>query len=554
MNNLRSFADELAAQVVQWRALQSSPSLAATSPSATDRSFNNDVPGSPSSSSLLSVLPDTDLPPTIDSFIPILKFLRGLYLDQNVYANRFGTTLLSFSKFILGDVWNKDSEGQISPAAFLRFARLQHPDMPLIPSLADIVIVGPDASLPYLELLVTPWLKSLEVLRISDSQQPTLFSFLTAIEQEAPLLQTIIFSSGRFPSSSLQLISKFNNLRHFELKHEGSEIPFTFFDDATMIRMVATACTIHRARCFTPISMCCTFNQLAKLHVVGWLLPLLKDLIPRTGIMSTTLQDVSIRLSDGELKKKRAEERRRGEWEQAIWEGGAVEEEVPTGGTAEVEFWLGVFSTYKKGENKNDRQEETASERQLREEIEKGKEEQKELQRMARIAYDVYTKPFAEILRTLCSRWRTSLKSVSVCQLDGSFQCLLKPPILPEEAWLEILLLPAIENFKGWTLDLVESVLDITKRRPNLKSLLLPLDETNSGISLDALRDVAETCPNLESFQCRIEPLTLIPEYTVPTTGALSRYEYYPLETLLRFLTQSSSISSPVTCTSCSLI
>jgi hypothetical protein len=36
------------------------------------------------------------------------------------------------------------------------------------------------------------------------------------------------------------------------------------------------------------------------------------------------------------------------------------------------------------------------------------------------------------------------------------------------------------------------------------------------------LRRVAGTCPKLESFQCRINSLSLIPEYTVPTTEALS--------------------------------
>ncbi|KAF8801991.1 hypothetical protein BYT27DRAFT_7341616 [Phlegmacium glaucopus] len=40
-------------------------------------------------------------------------------------------------------------------------------------------------------------------------------------------------------------------------------------------------------------------------------------------------------------------------------------------------------------------------------------------------------------------------------------------------------------------------------------------------MSLSTLRHIAITCPKLESLQCRIEPLSLIPEYTVPTTEAL---------------------------------
>ena len=88
----------------------------------------------------------------------------------------------------------------------------------------------------------------------------------------------------------------------------------------------------------------------------------------------------------------------------------------------------------------------------------------------------------------------------------------------------ELLLLPAIENLEmnGWMLDSADSVINVVESIPNLKSLLLPLDETNSGISLPTLRHVTETCPRLEKFQTRIEPLYPIPDYDVPTTEALS--------------------------------
>ncbi|KAF8801992.1 hypothetical protein BYT27DRAFT_7173549 [Phlegmacium glaucopus] len=612
--------DDFCTPDVDFQAHQS-PCLPATRPSASDVPLNNDLLRSPSP--VLSMLSETDLPPTLDSFIPILRLLPGLYLDQNLYHIRGSITTKdwervhhysrSVSKFILRDISNKDSKAQISPAAFLRLARLQQPDMPLIPSLTDIVIAGADgadASLSYLELLVTPWLKSLEVLRIPDAQQPTLFSFLTAIQQEAPLLQTIIFGSGRFPSSSLQIISKFDNLRHFELKHEGSEIPSTFFDDIgslpkletfildarhvsnnvsenqsnSMNEMVEDVNSLpshsfpdsnstdsnryqdgagdvpHSQTCHTPISTSGTFNQLAKLHVVGWL-PLLKDLIPR--IMSTVLQDVSITLirsSDGELQvnlaKEEVDQDRRAEQQpeqQQIGFGsgnpfGQSPQQIGFGNgnlfgqpqqqqigfgsgfgqpqeeqTSPFGNWAGEsnYSSKKKG-NLKARQLREAEEKKLKEEQEMQKKLLKEQERLARVAF--YTVSFTELLQTLCSRWTASLKAVSVSQSGESFRRLLEPPTLPEETFLELLLLPAIENLevKGWMLDSIESVLEVIQPLPNLRSLLLPLDETNSGISLFTLRHVAETCLKLESFQCRIESLSRIPEYTVPTTGALS--------------------------------
>ena len=93
------------------------------------------------------------------------------------------------SRFILTD---KNSEAQISPAAFLRLARLQHPDSPLLPSLCDLFIIDADACITHLDLLLTPSLKRLEASCIPDAQQSTFFSFLTAVKQEAPRLETLI--------------------------------------------------------------------------------------------------------------------------------------------------------------------------------------------------------------------------------------------------------------------------------------------------------------------------------------------------------------------------
>ena len=460
------------------------------------------------------------------------------YIGKSTTAEHW-TSLCEYaqtvSTFIVTDA-AADFEAQISLSALYRFARHQ---LPLFPSLSHLVIIEADASIAHLELLVTPSLKSLEVSCIPDAQQSNFFSFLTAIEEGA-LLQTLILGPGRFESRSLQIISQFNNLRHLELKpNEDSEIPSTFFDNIgclpkleTLIldaRYVSSTMTknlwqpssmnasmvlpafedvnslyadsipdsnfvdgkskgggaggvLVSQNCHLPISTSGSFNQLAKLHVIGWL-TLFEDLMPR--ITSTKLEDVSItfiRLSYDELKVSLAKEQAQGR----------LREEI---GTID---WQAEEQRFLK--------------------------EQEYLRLASQVSFDSHTVFCTELIRTLYHRWTISLKAVSICQLDGSFQQLLEPPCLPEEMFRELLLLPAIENLEmnGWMLDSVDSVINVVESISNLKSLLLPLDETNSGISLPTLRHVAETCPRLEIFQTRIEPLYLIPEYDVPTTEALS--------------------------------
>ena len=64
------------------------------------------------------------------------------------------------SKFIVTD---KASERNISLSVYHRLAR--YSNMPLFPSLSDLVIMDADASISHLEILLTPSLKSLVASR-----------------------------------------------------------------------------------------------------------------------------------------------------------------------------------------------------------------------------------------------------------------------------------------------------------------------------------------------------------------------------------------------------
>jgi len=164
----------------------------------------------------------------------------------------------------------------------------------------------------------------------------------------------------------------------------------------------------------------------------------------------------------------------------------------------------------------------------------------KEQERLASLSFEAQTESITKSLQKLLCLTSPSLKSLSVRQLGKSLQCLLKPSALPEDMFRTMLLLPAIESLEvgGWVLDYVEGVLSAAEPIPNLKCLFLPLGEPNSGISLPTLRHVAKTCPKLESFQCYINPLSPVPEYSIPTDVGLSHG--------LRTLSVGSSFPLPV--------
>ncbi|KAF8801974.1 hypothetical protein BYT27DRAFT_7215681 [Phlegmacium glaucopus] len=99
-----------------------------------------------------SVSPSNDGPQGSSPTLPSESTLSDI--DSN-YA-------LTISKFIVTDVTNKDFEARISPAACFRLALFQEPEIPFFPHLSGLDIVDADTSLSYLELLLTPSLKSLE--------------------------------------------------------------------------------------------------------------------------------------------------------------------------------------------------------------------------------------------------------------------------------------------------------------------------------------------------------------------------------------------------------
>ena len=268
------------------------------------------------------------------------------------------------------------------------------------------------------------------------------------------------------------------------------------------------------------------FNQLVKLHMIGPSLSVLEDLIPQ--ITSTKLEDVSLTIAylspeeleimlaekkpmqelkqadHGEGERTEAEKREepRNEWLKSMVS--TMREEMNESLSEKLE--TNQYDLLRKSEGESD------EERRLRALNEQKKERERRLDNS-----------FVALLRLLSSRWSTSLKTVSVSPLCCSSQHSSIPPIIPKEALQSLLFHPTIKNLivEDWTVDCAEDSILGLSAPSNLKSLFLSLDETNPGISLSTLRHVALTCPKLEIFQCRIKALSLIPEYTAPTTETL---------------------------------
>ena len=455
-----------------------------------------------------------------------MRLLPGLYLHKKSYVSlscvkeshivdnicqyiggsvtiddwaRLRDRTLTVSKFILTDA-TKNSEPRISSAAYFRLALSQEPGIPFFPHLSDLVIVDAGVSLSYLELLLTPSLTSLEVSSISNTNQWILFSFLTSLAQVAPLLQTLTFGPRWFPSKSIvQTILQFKNLRQLEmkdilkmtfafLKSLGTSLPAleSLILDARSCEYIPSTAimsedlskgieehTPHasfdthrqkRRRVSAESDVGDAFSQLMKLHIIGSPL-FLRDLILQ--IASTRLRDVFIT--------------------------------VVTGMQA-----VNMAQTSKQKKKKQIQKEE--------ENLKKGEKRMRAINERKKVG-ETNDILFSALLQLLHGRWSTCLKTISVVNASGHSP----QSTLLNEAFRLLLLHPTIKNLtvEGWTPDSVEdSILGLAELTPsNLKSLFLPL-EANSGVSWSTLRHVAITCPKLQSLQCRIKPLSPMPEYS----------------------------------------
>ena len=278
------------------------------------------------------------------------------------------------------------------------------------------------------------------------------------------------------------------------------------------------------------------FYQLKKFHFIGGL-SLLQDMIPY--IASSTLEDISITVDqqppqdleaenlrqEAETEKRRRELDRKTELKIEVMEnamkieyGYSPSHKINKASTqASTGFWKTVSSRRQVIlEKKATRWKEQETQYQAQ------CEERKKAERVQKCQTHI------AILQTVSSRWSATLKIVGFNNLNRSesSQPLSTPRILPKLVYGTLFCHPKLETleFKLWELDSVEDFLMSMKSSipKNLKQLRLPIDDPGSAISLSGLLDIAEACPMLESLQCCVDTLPPIPEYSFPTSKALS--------------------------------
>ncbi|KAF8147261.1 hypothetical protein B0H34DRAFT_803403 [Crassisporium funariophilum] len=120
------------------------------------------------------------------------------------------------------------------------------------------------------------------------------------------------------------------------------------------------------------------------------------------------------------------------------------------------------------------------------------------------------------------SRSEVYLKSFSISFIAHPSRS--NVPLLKQNTFRHLLSCQALRHLEvqGWQLESANDALlelEFSASSP-LESLHLPSNE--SVISLAALCRIAYARPNLRSLQCRIEPLSSIPEFTVPALGISS--------------------------------
>ena len=276
------------------------------------------------------------------------------------------------------------------------------------------------------------------------------------------------------------------------------------------------------------ISAMSGFYQLKKFHFVGGL-PLLQDMI--LYITSSSLEDISISVND--LSQDLRQELKAENMRQAA-EAEKRKEEFDKKTQLEID----AMEEARRIRNGVVKKASTSSSLRRQEILLKAetqwKEQEAQYQAQYQAQYEKRKKTegmqklqkHTPILQTVSFRWSADLKTVRFNNLDGSSQSLPALPILQKLVYGPLLCLPKLEilEFKQWKLDSVEDFLLSMKSScpENLKQLHLPIDDPGSAISLSGLLDIAEACPMLKSLQCCIDTLPPIPEYSTPTTKALS--------------------------------
>ena len=529
---------------------------------------------------------DTYLPYLHLFYTPSLKTLEATYVPDHQHPSFFSflTTLVHKVPLLENIILGPDKFPLKSLQVVLEFAYLRQLELRDAVLTIDFTFLQDVGSLPNLECLILDARSCEYVARIPEDKSVTpLTEHMAEAGSRPPDIDSDeLFDNVTPADSGIHNDGPFTNVHPFSSRPTSPVLTIYHHEEIDHPSQLISVQTLDDTK---PSTLAMGgFHQLKRFHVIGGL-PLVQDMIPYIAsniledisitVIRLSYQDLSQRAEEEEKMRRQAEaeerrqkgkeERRQAEFEEEERERKAEEEERMRCQTRikkkkirrqteagerkeEEERWQAKAEERKQKEEEEMRQKaeeemrQKAEEEERRQKAEEGrrrkaeeerkqkaeeeKRQQEAVQKCPQAIFDFHTASYITLLQTVSSRWSADLKVVKFNQLDRSSHPLSIPPALPKQVYETLLRHPRLEilDCKRWKLDSVQDFLlslELSGSK-NLKQLYLPIDGPNPAVSLSGLLYIARAFPMLESLQCCIDTLSPIPQYSIPTTSALS--------------------------------
>ncbi|KAF9484247.1 hypothetical protein BDN70DRAFT_161909 [Pholiota conissans] len=180
--------------------------------------------------------------PPLDCFVPIIKKLPGLFLDNNQYFVN-GPLLMTelpelvsytrrISELVLTDAHS--TEPEVASETLVQLALIQDPKNPFLSSLHCLRLIDADKSLSYLFFCITPSLRTLEIVGAPLNRKITISNFIKGLVLGAPQLANIILRDS-IPENVLKCIPNFKHLRQLHLIDTAKTLDFAFLQELSVL-------------------------------------------------------------------------------------------------------------------------------------------------------------------------------------------------------------------------------------------------------------------------------------------------------------------------------
>ena len=441
----------------------------------------------------------------------------------------------------------------ISPGTYIRLAQLHNPRSPFFPYLKHLRVIDADSSLSHLNFLLTNSLRSIELVNLTDSNKEVFSSFLITLADECPRLSSITLGQDpgrRLSSSLLSDCLKFSHLWKLELKDVLADVDFELLVTIGQA-LPALESFILNAR---------TAKYSSKPLPIS---PTLPQLVPEERATDGSTPDITApedRKDDGPFGRAWSWQAATPPWPPMSQSSFAGEpttspladeaasstspqaekadvSSVPppnflllkklhvTGKLALIEDLLRYIGSTVLEDLALTLVRFTRPQtitRPISNKVKGGKNSStRGLWKTWTTVVDAESPSFVSVVEeAVHETWKTTLTKLYLGQhedyVDSPSPDAASSPTLQVSA-LKVLSHPTLEHLEvsGWKLDSLSTPLSqLSLASSKLKVLHFPVGITNKGIPLSDLRLIAESCPNIVSFQSTITDLQSIPTYS----------------------------------------